>query len=80
LKQLCLLSQAERRRKLGLPAEDPASPKPSTPVVEEKKVFIYSKTLFICPIWTYLVQLKLFVCIFGRARFCLSDQLQRQSG
>lgn len=42
LKQLCLLSQAERRRKLGLPAEDPAPPKPSTPVVEEKKVFIYA--------------------------------------
>ncbi|XP_016551003.1 UBX domain-containing protein 1 isoform X2 [Capsicum annuum] len=30
--------KAERRRKLGLPPEDPASPKPSTaPVVEEKK-------------------------------------------
>ncbi|XP_059288036.1 uncharacterized protein LOC132041215 [Lycium ferocissimum] len=29
--------KAERRRKLGLPAEDPAPPKPSTPVVEEKK-------------------------------------------
>ncbi|XP_049398379.1 uncharacterized protein LOC125862372 [Solanum stenotomum] len=29
--------KAERRRKLGLPAEDPASPKPSAPVVEEKK-------------------------------------------
>ncbi|XP_009627183.1 uncharacterized protein LOC107786172 [Nicotiana tabacum] len=30
--------KAERRRKLGLPAEDPAPPKPSTPVVEEKKI------------------------------------------
>ncbi|PHU04805.1 hypothetical protein BC332_25627 [Capsicum chinense] len=30
--------EVERRRKLGLPPEDPASPKPSTaPVVEEKK-------------------------------------------
>ncbi|XP_011045641.1 PREDICTED: UBX domain-containing protein 1 [Populus euphratica] len=29
--------KAERRRKLGLPAEDPATVKPSTPVVEEKK-------------------------------------------
>jgi hypothetical protein len=31
-------SQAERRRKLGLPPEDPATVKPSAPVVEEKKV------------------------------------------
>ncbi|CAN6890314.1 unnamed protein product [Brassica oleracea] len=30
--------KAERRRKLGLPAEDPAAAKPSVPVVEEKKV------------------------------------------
>jgi hypothetical protein len=30
--------QAERRRKLGLPPEDPATVKPSAPVVEEKKV------------------------------------------
>ncbi|KAG2324168.1 hypothetical protein Bca52824_006896 [Brassica carinata] len=29
--------KAERRRKLGLPAEDPAAAKPSVPVVEEKK-------------------------------------------
>lgn len=29
--------RAERRRKLGLPPEDPAAVKPSTPVVEEKK-------------------------------------------
>ncbi|PHT35975.1 hypothetical protein CQW23_23675 [Capsicum baccatum] len=35
--QLCQ-ADVERRRKLGLPPEDPASPKPSTaPVVEEKK-------------------------------------------
>lgn len=31
--------QAERRRKLGLPPEDPAAVKPSTPSVPEKKVF-----------------------------------------
>lgn len=30
--------QAERRRKLGLPPEDPSAVKPSAPVVEEKKV------------------------------------------
>lgn len=29
--------KVERRRKLGLPPEDPAAAKPSTPVVEEKK-------------------------------------------
>ncbi|KAJ4723211.1 UBX domain-containing protein 1 [Melia azedarach] len=29
--------KAERRRRLGLPPEDPATPKPSAPVVEEKK-------------------------------------------
>ncbi|KAJ4846023.1 hypothetical protein Tsubulata_002538, partial [Turnera subulata] len=29
--------KAERRRRLGLPPEDPATAKPSTPVVEEKK-------------------------------------------
>nr|GFA03506.1 UBX domain-containing protein 1 [Tanacetum cinerariifolium] len=29
--------KAERRRKLGLPAEDPTAPKPAAPVVEEKK-------------------------------------------
>ncbi|XP_043719946.1 vicilin-like seed storage protein At2g18540 [Telopea speciosissima] len=29
--------KAERRRKLGLPAEDPAAVKPPTPVVEERK-------------------------------------------
>jgi hypothetical protein len=34
----CLSSQAERRRKLGLAPEDPSSVKPSSPVVEEKKV------------------------------------------
>lgn len=32
--------QAERRRKLGLPAEDPTAPKPPAPVVEEKKVVL----------------------------------------
>jgi len=35
-------SQAERRRKLGLPPEDPAAAKPSAPPpVEEKKVFYF---------------------------------------
>lgn len=31
--------QVERRRKLGLPPEEPAAAKPSAPPVEEKKVF-----------------------------------------
>ena len=35
---LQMSSQAERRRKLGLPPEDPAAVKPSATVVEEKKV------------------------------------------
>jgi hypothetical protein len=41
LKTFCLSdSQAERRRKLGLPAEVPSASKPSAaPPVEEKKVF-----------------------------------------
>lgn len=34
--------QAERRRKLGLPPEDPVTVKPTQPVVEEKKVVILS--------------------------------------
>lgn len=34
--------QAERRRKLGLPPEDPVTVKPAQPVVEEKKVVILS--------------------------------------
>jgi hypothetical protein len=33
-------SQAERRRKLGLPPEDPSAVKPSAPIVEEKKVLV----------------------------------------
>ncbi|KAK4387996.1 UBX domain-containing protein 6 [Sesamum angolense] len=32
--------KAERRRKLGLPPEDPAAAKPSAPPVEEKKSFL----------------------------------------
>jgi len=28
--------QAERRRKLGLPPEEPAAPKPASPVAEKK--------------------------------------------
>ena len=32
--------KTERRRKLGLPAEDPDAPKPAAPVVEENKVSI----------------------------------------
>ncbi|KAL0368593.1 UNVERIFIED_CONTAM: UBX domain-containing protein 6 [Sesamum calycinum] len=32
--------RAERRRKLGLPPEDPAAAKPSAPPVEEKKSFL----------------------------------------
>ncbi|OMO71021.1 hypothetical protein CCACVL1_18500 [Corchorus capsularis] len=32
--------KAERRRRLGLPPEDPAVTKPSAPVVEEKKSFV----------------------------------------
>ena len=38
LKRHSYVSQAERRRKLGLPPEDPDAAKPSAPVVEEKKV------------------------------------------
>lgn len=37
----CLCFQAERRRKLGLPPEEPGAAKPSAPPVEEKKVFSY---------------------------------------
>ena len=33
-----LIFQAERRRKLGLPPENPEAQKPATPPVEEKKV------------------------------------------
>ena len=33
-----MFPQAERRRKLGLPPEDPVAAKPSAPAVEEKKV------------------------------------------
>lgn len=42
LKLVCgayLSSQAERRRRLGLPPEEePSVPKPAVPVLEEKKV------------------------------------------
>ncbi|XP_065619571.1 uncharacterized protein LOC112039097 [Quercus suber] len=37
LSELFMSLQAERRRKLGLPPEDPSAVKPSAPVVEEKK-------------------------------------------
>ncbi|PON32737.1 Zinc finger, C2H2 domain containing protein [Parasponia andersonii] len=35
-----LSSQAERRRRLGLPPEDPSAAKPAAPVVEEKKTLL----------------------------------------
>ena len=38
LKRCSYVSQAERRRKLGLPPGDPDAAKPSAPIVEEKKV------------------------------------------
>ncbi|RVW67641.1 hypothetical protein CK203_063061 [Vitis vinifera] len=36
----CSPHRAERRRKLGLPPEDPAAVKPSASVVQEKKTFL----------------------------------------
>lgn len=42
--KMVFLWQAERRRKLGLPPEDPAASKPSAPPpVEEKKVSFFFK-------------------------------------
>jgi len=46
--KMFFLSQAERRRKLGLPPEDPAASKPSAPPpVEEKKVFFFPNLNFL---------------------------------
>ena len=48
--KMFFLSQAERRRKLGLPPEDPAASKPSAPPpVEEKKVFFFPEFEFPLP-------------------------------
>ena len=49
IKKNCLLMQAERRRKLGLPPEDPKPSKPAAPV-EEKKVAYSHSVIIILPL------------------------------
>lgn len=65
---VCLGSQAERRRKLGLPPEDPAAAKPSAPApVEEKKVFPFeSEFSFIM-----MAILQTSFCSIFKLTFCL---------
>lgn len=62
--------QAERRRKLGLPPEEPKSEKPAAPVEEKKVVYLLVLYHHILGVWVSSGINSWFYMIKGYILFC----------
>lgn len=74
--------QAERRRKLGLPPEDPVTVKPAQPVVEEKKVVILSDPIQILIFCNSVMKYLFFSFVFSLMNlsfYCTAEFIAHQA-